>query len=106
MFPSWTRLSLFLLCSCFVTTLSAQTQPPPAFTDYVVGPQDVLTITSFDQADLSGRFAVEADGTFTFPLIGRVKVGGLTLRQVEAALEKRLKDEKYFVNPQLSVAVE
>lgn len=110
MFPSWMRLSSFLLWSCFVTMLSAQTaqttQPPPAFTDYVVGPQDVLTITSFDQADLSGRFAVEADGTFTFPLIGRVKVGGLTLRQVEAALEKRLKDEKYFVNPQLSVAVE
>ena len=42
-----------------------------------------LTITSFDQAELSGRFAVEADGTFTFPLIGRVKVGGLTLREVE-----------------------
>ena len=58
---------------------SARSEGPPP-TDYVVGPQDMLTITSYDQADLSGKFAVEADGTFTYPLIGRVRAGGLTLR--------------------------
>ena len=73
--------------------------------NYVVGPQDVLTITVWDQTDLSGKFTVEADGSFTFPMIGRVKVGGLTLRQVEDVLKKRLADG-YFRNPQLSVAVE
>lgn len=102
------RLFACLAALCVAVGLSAQTTQPqaPAYTDYVVGPQDVLTINSFDQADLSGRFAVDADGTFTFPLIGRVKAGGLTLRQIEAQLKKRLKDDKYFVNPQLSVAVE
>src|SRR5215813_771236 len=77
-----------------------------AVMDYVVGAQDVLTITSYDQADLSGRFSVEADGTFTFPMIGRFTAGGLTLRQVEEGLKKRLKDEGYFRNPQITVAVE
>jgi len=77
-----------------------------AFTDYVVGPQDVLAINSYDQTDLSGRFAIDADGTFTYPLIGRVKAGGLTLRQVEAELKKRLKDGQYFINPQLSVSID
>ena len=102
------RLLACLAALCVAAGLSGQTTKPqaPAYTDYVVGPQDVLTINSFDQADLSGRFAVDADGTFTFPLIGRVKAGGLTLRQIEAELKKRLKDDKYFVNPQLSVAVE
>src|SRR6059036_3364811 len=79
---------------------------PSTFTDYVIGPQDVLTITSYDQADLSGKFSVEADGTFTFPMIGRFKAGGFTLRQVEENLKKRLKDEGYFRNPQVTVAVE
>src|SRR5438034_2221319 len=88
------------------TTGAAQTPPSAAATDYVVGPQDVLTITSYDQADLSGRFAVETDGTFTYPLIGRFRAGGLTLRQVEDQLKKRLKDEGYFRNPQVTVAVE
>jgi polysaccharide export outer membrane protein len=66
----------------------------------------VLLITSYDQADLTGKFSVETDGTFTYPFIGRVKAGGMTLRQVEAQLKKQLTDEGYFKNPQVTVAVE
>jgi polysaccharide export outer membrane protein len=73
--------------------------------DYVIGPQDVLTIQVFDQADLGGKYTVEADGTFSFPLIGRVKAGGLTLRSFENELKKKLADG-YFKNPQVTVAVE
>jgi len=86
--------------------VSLGAQGPAAVTDYVIGPQDVLTITSYDQADLSGKFAVEADGTFTYPLIGRLTVGGLSLRALEAHLKKRLKDEGFFNDPQVTVAVE
>ncbi|HMF99159.1 MAG TPA: polysaccharide biosynthesis/export family protein [Vicinamibacterales bacterium] len=77
-----------------------------AVSDYVVGPQDVLTITSYDQPDLSGHFAVEADGTFTYPLIGRVTAGGLSLRALEKQLKTRLKDEGFFNDPQVTVAVD
>ena len=84
----------------------AQTGGDSPVTDYRVGSQDVLTITSYDQADLSGKFTVEADGTFTFPLIGRVKAGGLTLRALEDSLKTRLKDEGFFRNPQVTVSVE
>ena len=38
-----------------------------AQTDYAVGPQDVLAITVFGEAELSGKYTVEQDGTFTFP---------------------------------------
>lgn len=73
--------------------------------DYVIGPQDILTITSFDQDTLSGKYPVDTDGTFTFPLVGRVKAGGLTLRALESELERLLRDG-FFKNPQLSVGVE
>lgn len=86
--------------------LFAQASVDASVTDYRVGPQDVLTITSYDQADLSGKFTVEADGTFTYPLIGRVKAGGLTLRGLEESLKARLKDEGFFRNPQVTVSVE
>jgi polysaccharide export outer membrane protein len=84
---------------------AAASQPEPP-NNYIVGAQDVLTITVFDQEDLSGKFNVDADGTFTFPLIGRVKAGGLTLRQLEAELKRMLKDGAIFKDPQLAVAVE
>lgn len=73
--------------------------------EYIVGPQDVLTVTVYDQADLTGKYPVDADGTLTFPLIGRVKVGGLNLRAVEVELKKQLANG-YLKNPQVSVAVE
>jgi len=102
--PQWKpRLPIPLLA---VVLVAGMAQTAPSIVDYVVGPQDVLTITSYDQADLSGKFTIEADGTFTFPLIGRFKAGGLTLSQVEEGLKKRLKDEGYFRNPQVTVAVE
>src|SRR3954454_10809349 len=85
---------------------TAQGTPSAAVTDYVVGPQDVLTITSYDQADLSGKFTLEADGTFTYPLIGRVNAGGLTLHALEDLLKKRMKDDGFFRNPQITVSVE
>ncbi len=82
--------------------LGAQAPAPP---DYLIGPADVLTIQVFDQADLGGRYTVDADGTFTFPLIGRVKAGGMTLRGFESDLRKKLADG-YFKNPQVTVSVE
>ena len=73
--------------------------------NYIVGSQDVLAITVYDEEEISGKYTVEADGTFTFPLIGRVKAGGLSLRDVEQALRRALA-EGFFRNPQVSVAVE
>jgi polysaccharide export outer membrane protein len=73
--------------------------------DYVIGPHDVLSIQVFDQADLGGKYSVETDGTFSFPLIGRVTAAGLTLRKFETELKKKLADG-YFRNPQVTVAIE
>jgi polysaccharide export outer membrane protein len=78
---------------------------PLAAQDYVVGPQDVLTITVFGEAELSGKYTVEQDGTFTFPQIGRVTAGGMTLRGIEGELKTKLADG-YLKNPQVAVAIE
>ena len=94
------------VAAAVVLALSATPAFSQAPSSYVVGAQDVLTITSYDQADLSGKFTIETDGTFTYPLIGRVKAGGLTLRALEGAIKKQLIDEEYFKNPQITVSVE
>jgi protein involved in polysaccharide export with SLBB domain len=73
--------------------------------DYVIGAQDVLSIAVFDQVDLGGKYSVELDGSFSFPLVGRVKAGGLTLRDLEIELTRKLADG-FFRNPQVTVAVE
>ena len=65
----------------------------------------MLTITVFGEADFSGRYTVEQDGTFTYPQLGRIKAGGLSLRALEADLKAQLSDG-YLKNPQVAVAIE
>jgi len=96
---------LWLLLASAAAAQPKQPAGPASQADYIVGPQDVLSITIWDQTDLSGKFTVEADGSFAFPLIGRVKAGGLTLKQIEAELRRRLAPD-YFKNPQLTVAID
>lgn len=99
------RTRLSLVVATFVVTVLTPLVNTRQADDYLVGPQDVLSISVFDQADLNGKYAVDLDGSFSFPLIGRFKAGGMTLREVEQALKARLADG-FLKNPQIAVAVE
>jgi polysaccharide export outer membrane protein len=105
-FTALLRAAFLFVLTATAFAQSAAQGPQPVSADYVVGAHDVLTITCYDQADLSGKFAVEADGTFTYPMIGRFKAGGLTLRRVEERLKAQLKEEDIFKNPQITVSVD
>jgi len=102
-----TFTAVFILGILLGVVVGAQTQPPvqPAEHDYVVGAQDVLSITVFNELSLSGRFTVESDGSITYPLLGRVPVAGKTLRAIQEDLAKRLA-AGYLVNPQVTIQVE
>jgi polysaccharide export outer membrane protein len=93
-----------LLAVC-IAVLAAPANAAAQAGDYVIGPQDVLLVTVFDQTDLGGKYAVELDGSFSFPLIGRVTAGGTTIRDVEAELKAKL-SRGFFKNPQVTVAIE
>ncbi|MEO8256961.1 MAG: polysaccharide biosynthesis/export family protein [Acidobacteriota bacterium] len=80
--------------------------PVAAVDDYIVGANDVLTITVFDQPQLTGRYIVQADGTFTFPLLGRLKAGGLSMQALENELRNRLATGGFLKQPQVGVSVE
>jgi polysaccharide export outer membrane protein len=64
-----------------------------------------VSITVCGQGGASDRFTIETDGTFTFPLVGRVKAGGLTVRQLQDALTHQLADG-YFKDPRVTVVVQ
>ena len=73
--------------------------------DYLIGPNDVLTVNVLNQPTLSGKFTVVADGTVTYPLLGPVSVGGLSLAAVERQLTAKLADG-YLKKPVVSVALD
>jgi polysaccharide export outer membrane protein len=87
------------------TASPADASPTQSQPDYVVGLQDVLSITLLGEADLSRVVTVDTDGTFDYPYVGRVKAAGLTLRAMESLIEKKLVDGGYYVSPQITIEV-
>jgi polysaccharide export outer membrane protein len=73
--------------------------------DYKVGEEDVLRITVYDHPDLTAVTRVSGDGIIMLPLIGAVKVSGLSTSQISQEVTKLLADG-YIVDPHVSVFVE
>jgi polysaccharide export outer membrane protein len=96
-----TGLTLACLLAAGPATTPASAQAP----EYVIGPQDVLAVTVTNEPTLTGKFTVVGDGTVTYPLLGSVKVGGLSLRAVERELTTRLADG-YLERPLVTVALD
>ena len=69
-----------------------------------LGPGDVLRVSVYDNPDLSQEVTIGPDGSFSYPLIGRVQAAGLPVLQLETLLAKRFADG-YLVSPQVGVTV-
>lgn len=99
-----TRVPLVVAWATAVLLTSA---PAGATSDpYHVGPGDLLQVAVYaggeKQEDYSG--SVSALGTITSPLLGEVKVAGLTTYEIERSLRDLLARD-YYVDPQVLVAV-
>jgi polysaccharide biosynthesis/export protein len=74
--------------------------------DYIVGGNDVLSITVYEEADLSREsIRVSADGYISFPLISRLKVEGLSTADIGELIARRLAEGQYLLNAHVSVIV-
>lgn len=71
--------------------------------DYKISGADLLDITIYQQQDLDRKVRVSQNGTISFPLIGIVEVGGLSVNQAEEAISKKLRD--YLISPQVSIFI-
>ncbi len=76
--------------------------PVPA-ADYIVQPQNVLEINVYGEEDLSKTVQVSASGEISCPLLGRVKVAGMSPAEIEEKLTKLY--QEYLVKPDISVLV-
>ncbi len=71
----------------------------------VIGRMDHVEIRVFREDELTTRGQLSGDGTISMPLIGSVRLEGLTTDQAAAAITRRLADG-YLVKPEVSVSIE
>jgi len=74
--------------------------------DYKVGGYDVMNIKVYEEDDLTREnLPVSADGYISMPLIGRVKVGGLSPAEIEKLISRKLVEGQYILDAHVSVTV-
>src|SRR5204863_4483258 len=71
---------------------------------YKIGLNDEIKITVFDEPDLSMMYRVDADGSLSFPFIGRVQAAGTTLAELQRRITTMLA-AGYIKNPQVRVEI-
>lgn len=81
------------------------TPSPGEVKDYQIGAEDILKVTVYGHEDLTQTVVVQSDGTFVFPLIGRVKASDLSLKELERKIVVLL-SQGFIRNPQVTVVVQ
>jgi polysaccharide biosynthesis/export protein len=71
--------------------------------DYVIGPDDVLHVSVWKEADLTATLPVRPDGKISLPLLNDVQAAGLTPEQLAASVTEKLR--KYIADPHVTVVV-
>ena len=74
------------------------------YRDYKIGPEDLLQITVFEVKKLNNIVRVSSQGNISLPLLGILRVKGLTANQLERELRELLA-EKYLQDPHVSVFI-
>jgi polysaccharide biosynthesis/export protein len=70
-----------------------------------LGVGDAVRVTVFQQPDLTTEARINEKGLIAMPLVGEVKVAGLSQHEAAVAISDSLKKGQYLKNPQVAVAV-
>ena len=96
-----TWLMFFLLLAMFAFPAHAQDK----VVDYRLGPGDGIRISVFQNPNLTLETRVAEDGAISYPLIGRVRIGGETLAGAESIIARALETGNYIQSPQVAIVL-
>lgn len=94
------RIVLFIALALATLFANAETAK-----DYVLGTGDIVRISVYGSPDLGTETRIASNGNITFPLLGEVRVGGMTSSEAEKQIAGRLETEGYVAQPQVSLTV-
>lgn len=106
-------LSFFLHCflgvslcgfAIFTQAEAKQAETSSVISGYTLGYGDMVSIRVYGESDLAIETQLNDLGVISFPLLGEVKVLGLTVTELQDTIAKALNDG-YLVDPKVSVSV-
>jgi len=105
------RALLGALCALVLATppLAALAQPAtgtaPVQREYRLGAGDVLRIMVFQNTDLSLETRLSEGGVVSYPLLGSIRLGGLTIPAAEQLIADGLRNGNFVKQPQVNIVL-
>jgi len=93
--------ALAFLAATFTTGAAAQNKP----VEYRLGDGDSIRVLVFQNPELTLETRVTESGTITYPLIGNLAIGGMTIPGAEQAIAKALSDGGFIQRPQVNIVL-
>jgi polysaccharide biosynthesis/export protein len=105
---------LALLAAALLQTVAFAAAPPappvtitaaPPSTLQELGPGDSVNVQVFGQPDMTGTVLVGDDGTISLPIVGSVKIAGLSSIQAGQRVAQALKSGQFLVDPHVNITI-
>jgi polysaccharide biosynthesis/export protein len=74
--------------------------------DYRLGPGDSIKVQVYQNPDLSVEVRVSESGAVNYPLVGAVKLGGLSISEAERAIAHALRTANILKQPQVNIVLQ
>ena len=110
----WTH---YLMLACLLLAglpVNAQSSPPPLVMsvsatssnqDYRLGAGDSIGVQVYQSPDLTLESRVSESGVISYPLIGNVQLGGLSLVEAEKTIADALRSGGFVRSPQVNITL-
>ena len=92
--------------SLHATDSKTPTPPNQAVLAYDITLTDLLRVDIYQEDDLKTMSRVDAKGNINLPLVGEVRVVGLTVSAAQKAVEAAYRDGRYLKSPQVTINIE
>src|SRR5512146_30917 len=100
--PNLFRSAIALVLAVCAMLASAQGPTAP---EYRLGPGDAIKVQVYQNPDLTLEARVSETGTISYPLVGNVAIGGLSISQAERRIAEGLQRAQILKQPQVNIVL-
>ncbi len=91
--------------ACLLACVGLNTYAEDVQREYQLAEGDSIKVTVFQNTDLTLETRVSENGSITFPLIGKIQIGGLPIAAAEQKIAAALQDGGFMKGPQVNIVV-
>jgi polysaccharide biosynthesis/export protein len=101
----WIVVGCLLTSAAWAQTVAPSAPPAAAPNEYRLGSGDVVRISVFQNPDLTLETRITEAGIISYPLLGNVRLGGLSVTNAERTISDGLRNGNFVKQPQVTLVV-